>query len=211
MWLVDLILFIGHAQLVSIMRYLSSFAAEKNICVLLINGVVGGGTRPPPPPTLPSSSISDESHYHHHIHFQQQNQNQVSIFASTYGKPALGKTFMYCVDTHLFLSKVPRRKEDAEKMMMMAAAAAGRRRDSSTRYWRRGNNNDHDDNDDRHALTADKNKPEFWKEVRVCEVLTDRLAGKEGRWGCFDIVSAFFFPLCFFLCLRIERAGVMYG
>ncbi|KAI9812153.1 MAG: hypothetical protein M1827_004819 [Pycnora praestabilis] len=42
--------------------------------------------------------------------------DNVSIFSSTLGKPALGKSFAYCVDMQVFLSKIPRTREDAEEI-----------------------------------------------------------------------------------------------
>ncbi|KAL8787902.1 MAG: hypothetical protein Q9213_001929 [Squamulea squamosa] len=40
--------------------------------------------------------------------------DQVSVFSSTVGKPALGKHFSYLVGTSIFLSTLPRSKDDAD-------------------------------------------------------------------------------------------------
>ncbi|RDI84779.1 Alpha-glucosidase [Venturia inaequalis] len=40
--------------------------------------------------------------------------DQVSIFAGTNARPALGKTFIYQLDLHLLVSSVPKRRRDAE-------------------------------------------------------------------------------------------------
>lgn len=40
--------------------------------------------------------------------------DQVSIFASTIVRPALGKAFGYHIDLHLLLSQLPKRRRDAE-------------------------------------------------------------------------------------------------
>lgn len=41
-------------------------------------------------------------------------QENVSVFASTMGKPALGRTYANLIDTSIFISKVPKTKDDAE-------------------------------------------------------------------------------------------------
>ena len=39
--------------------------------------------------------------------------DNASIFSSTFGKPALGRTYAYLIDTSIFLSNIPKAKEDA--------------------------------------------------------------------------------------------------
>lgn len=42
-------------------------------------------------------------------------EDNVSIFASTIGKPALGRTFAHQVDTSIILSTLPETRKDAER------------------------------------------------------------------------------------------------
>ena len=167
---------IGHAQLISLMRRLTSLARENNICVLLINGVVG--TRAPSSSSSSTSLIDQQQPQPNQKNSTAREENHVSMFSSTYGRPALGKSFMYCVDTHLFLSRMPRSREDAE----MAFVGTTKVPNDGSRSW---------------------------KEVGVCEVLTDRLAGRERRWGCFEFVS--FLSFLFFLFLVVLKGlGMMW-
>jgi len=85
----------GQALLVSFMRNLSHLATRHHTCIILTNAAVG----------LASSSDSSS--------FKRRPEDNVSIFSSTVGKPALGKTFTYLIDTSIFLSVVPKRMEDA--------------------------------------------------------------------------------------------------
>lgn len=77
------------------MRSLRHLTTRHNICTLLLNSAVGFS------PNLTS--------YH------RQSSSNASIFSSTLGKPALGKSYAYCIDTSVFLSRVPKGREDAEK------------------------------------------------------------------------------------------------
>ena len=40
--------------------------------------------------------------------------DNVSIFASISGKPALGRTYTYLIDTSIFLSTIPKTQDDVE-------------------------------------------------------------------------------------------------
>ena len=55
-------------------------------------------------------------------------EDNVSIFASTSGKPALGRTYACLIDTSVFMSSIPETKDDAE------VAFGGDGRDTSN--WR---------------------------------------------------------------------------
>lgn len=77
------------------MRSLRHLTTRHNICTLLLNSAVG---------LSPSLTI-----YH------RQSTSNASIFSSTLGKPALGKSYAYCIDTSVFISRVPKGSEDAEK------------------------------------------------------------------------------------------------
>ena len=77
------------------MRSLHYLTARYQICTLLINAAV-------------SLNPSNNPNYHQGL------EDNASIFTSTVGKPALGKVFAHLIDTSLFLSSIPKTKEDAE-------------------------------------------------------------------------------------------------
>lgn len=77
------------------MRSLHRLTVPYTICVLMTNSIVGVHT-------------SSNPQYRRHP------EGDVSIFASIIGKPALGKTFTYLVDTSIFLSSLPKTRDDAE-------------------------------------------------------------------------------------------------
>ena len=77
------------------MRSLHLSTSRRRICTLLINAVVGTSRNKKPDP----NKESDEN---------------ASKFASTSGKPALGKTYTYLIDTSILLSSIPKTKADAE-------------------------------------------------------------------------------------------------
>ncbi|MCJ1387699.1 hypothetical protein MMC18_000542 [Xylographa bjoerkii] len=80
------------------LRILSHLTTSNSLCTLLINGVV-----------LNTSSI--KSSFHGRTYHPSDN---VSIYVSTSGKPALGRTYTYLIDTSVFLSTVPKTQDDAE-------------------------------------------------------------------------------------------------
>ena len=84
----------GQALLASLMRSLSHLTARNSLCTILTNTAVG----------INSSKNPD---------YQRRPEEHVSVFASTLGKPALGKTFTYLIDTSVFLSSVPKTSADA--------------------------------------------------------------------------------------------------
>ncbi|KAI4176848.1 MAG: hypothetical protein LQ348_005924 [Seirophora lacunosa] len=84
----------GHALLANFMRSLHQLTRRRHICTLILNAAVG--------------LRSQNTQYH------RRPEDQVSVFASTTGKPGLGKHFSYLVDTSIFLSTLPRSKDDAE-------------------------------------------------------------------------------------------------
>ncbi|KAL9098238.1 MAG: hypothetical protein Q9163_006069 [Psora crenata] len=84
----------GQALLASLMRTLQQLTCRHHICTIIVNGAVG----------MQASR---------HPEYQRRPNDCVSIFASTLAKPALGKTFSYHVDTSVFLSIVPKTKQDA--------------------------------------------------------------------------------------------------
>lgn len=76
------------------MRSLHHLTRHRHICSLIVNGAVGlrqQGTQ-----------------------YQPTTNDRVSVFASTTGRPALGKHFTYLVDTSIYISMLPRSKEDAD-------------------------------------------------------------------------------------------------
>ncbi|KAL8933153.1 MAG: hypothetical protein Q9216_006500 [Gyalolechia sp. 2 TL-2023] len=84
----------GHAILASFMRSLHHLTKHRQICTLIVNAAVG--LRP------------QGTQYH------SKADGHASIFASTTGRPALGKHFSYLVDTSIYLSMLPRSREDAD-------------------------------------------------------------------------------------------------
>lgn len=84
----------GQGLMTSLMRSLEHLTNRHYICTILINAAVG----------INASSNSK---------YPRRPEDNVSIFSSTLGKPALGKTFTYLIDTSIFLSLVPKTKEDA--------------------------------------------------------------------------------------------------
>ena len=84
----------GQALLASFMRSLHHLTSRYHICTILINAAVG-------------KTISSNPDYQHGP------REDVSIFSSTMGKPALGKTFTFLIDTSVFLSTVPKTSNDA--------------------------------------------------------------------------------------------------
>lgn len=77
------------------MRSLHHLSVKFAICTIVTNSVVG---------VHPSANPQ----YH------RRPEDNVSIFASIMGKPALGKTFAYLVDISILLSSLPKTREDAE-------------------------------------------------------------------------------------------------
>lgn len=84
----------GQALLTTSFRTLSHLTHRHHILTLLINAAVG---------LTPSNPF-----------YPRRPDDNASIFGSTQGKPALGRVFAYLIDTSIFMSMVPKRKEDAE-------------------------------------------------------------------------------------------------
>lgn len=84
----------GQALLASFMRSLHHLTSRHYICTILTNAAVG-------------MNPSNNPEYQHGP------RENVSIFSSTMGKPALGKTFTFLIDTSIFLSAVPKAIDDA--------------------------------------------------------------------------------------------------
>lgn len=77
------------------MRSLCLLTSRRKICTILVNAVVG----------LKRSKNPDST---------RESDDNVSIFTSTSGKPALGKTYTYLIDTSILLSSLPQKEVDAE-------------------------------------------------------------------------------------------------
>lgn len=84
----------GQALLASFMRSLHYLTSRHHICTILTNAAVG-------------KNLSNNLEYRHGP------REDVSIFSSTRGKPALGKTFPFLIDASVFLSTVPKTSGDA--------------------------------------------------------------------------------------------------
>ena len=84
----------GHALLASFMRSLHFLTSRHHICTILTNAAVG------------LNASSNQA-------YKRRPEDNVSVFSSTIGKPALGKTFTYLIDTSIFLSAIPKAGNDA--------------------------------------------------------------------------------------------------
>ncbi|KAI9758366.1 MAG: hypothetical protein M4579_003105 [Chaenotheca gracillima] len=149
----------GHALLTTFMRSLSLLTARHSLITMLLNSAAQTKSQ-----SLQSrrTARDDEDVSNDDPPLRNSNtyksSQSISIFASTSGKPALGALFLSCADMHVFLSRVPRTREDAEK-------ALGR---------------------GEHPRHTTESAPS-WREVGVFEVLLDRHGDRLGGWGTFDI------------------------
>ena len=98
----------GQALLVSLMRSLRHLTSLHRLCTILTNAAVGTSADSRKNPNYQYRGPADNA----------------SLFASTLGRPALGKTFSYLIDTSVFLSSVPKLKDDA----IVAFGQTGERR-----------------------------------------------------------------------------------
>lgn len=92
-------------MLASCMRSLQHLTKGRNVCTVLVNAAAG--------------LRQQNTQYHCRA------DDQASVFSSTLGKPALGKHFSYLIDTSIFLSTLPRSKEDADIAYNVAPVASG--------------------------------------------------------------------------------------
>ena len=76
------------------MRSLRHLTTRQQICTIISNAVVGL--------VLSKNQL-----------YQQKPEENASIFYSIAGKPALGKSFTYLIDTSIMLSSLPKTAEDA--------------------------------------------------------------------------------------------------
>ncbi|MCJ1436757.1 hypothetical protein MMC27_006139 [Xylographa pallens] len=86
------------ALLTHSLRILSHLTTSNNLCTILVNGIVS------------NTSSAKGSLYGRAYH----PSDDVSIFASVSGKPALGRTYTYLIDASIFLSTIPKTQDDAE-------------------------------------------------------------------------------------------------
>ena len=84
----------GQALLARCMRTIQHLTTRHQLCSILINSAVGLR-----PSANPQHRLMPD--------------DDVSIFASSLGKPALGKAFTFFIDTSVFLSLMPKTQEDA--------------------------------------------------------------------------------------------------
>lgn len=172
----------GHASLLSFTRNLSGLATDQRICILMLNGSVSvPGARQEPSavmsPTPPTTKIP-----HTHLrprHSSQADTNQVSIFPWPTDKPALGKAFTHCVDTHVFLSKIPSsvlRSPHATRKLL-----AGTRAESVVEV---GAEVRSEAGEIEH--TSISSEWDGRRDVSSCEILADRFSTRQGRWCCFS-------------------------
>ena len=76
------------------MRSLQHLTRRNSVCTVVVNAAVGS-----------RSQIAQHC---------RRVDDQASVFSSTLGKPALGKHFPRLIDTSIFLSTLPRSREDAD-------------------------------------------------------------------------------------------------
>ena len=84
----------GQALLTSFMRSFYHLTAHHHICSIIVNAVVGFD---------PMKSTKHQRRPDEHI----------SVFSSTLGKPALGKSFANLIDTSVLITTIPRKSKDA--------------------------------------------------------------------------------------------------
>jgi hypothetical protein len=101
----------GQSLFVTFMRSLSHFTATHNISTILINTAVT-----PRPNYVTDTSLTGPpgTWVEDPTARQPSFLDQPSIFAASTARPALGKPLTYCVDLHLFLSELPKRRRDSE-------------------------------------------------------------------------------------------------
>lgn len=99
----------AQALLTTSLRSLHHVTASHSICTLLVNAAVSLSPA--------ANSIYGNSH---------RPSENASIFSSTNGKPALGRTYAYLIDTSIFLSSIPKTREDAEVAYAGSGDSAGR-------------------------------------------------------------------------------------
>lgn len=87
------------------MRSLQHLTRRRNVCTVVVNAAVG---------------LRRQSTQYH-----RRPDDQASVFSSTLGKPALGRHFSYLIDTSIFLSTLPRSKEDADIAYNVDQVASG--------------------------------------------------------------------------------------
>lgn len=118
----------AHGLLTLLSHTLHTMTHTSNILTILHNSTV------PSKPTTTSTSLSTSTsnynytyptttgakthnqHQHQHPRAQPQISNPTSIFPSNTAKPALGQIFTQFPELHLFLSRLPKRREDAEML-----------------------------------------------------------------------------------------------
>lgn len=83
------------ALISTFLRSLTHLTRHYTLCTILLNATVSSN---------PTANAYSSRH----------RQDNVSIFASATGKPALGKTYAHMIDTSIIMSRVPKRKEDAD-------------------------------------------------------------------------------------------------
>jgi hypothetical protein len=127
----------AHGHLALLSHTLHTMTHTSNILTILHNSTV-----PSKPTSISTSTSTSKYNYNyptttgartHHQHSRAQTpqvQNRSSIFPSNTAKPALGQIFTQFPDLHLFLSRLPKRREDAEIIY-------GRDEDSSLGYGNR--------------------------------------------------------------------------
>lgn len=84
----------GQALMARFFRSLNQLTTIHKICTILVNASVG-----------PSNAHQTQ---------QRIQDDNVSLFASVSGKPGLGQAYAHLIDVSIFVSSLPKRREDAE-------------------------------------------------------------------------------------------------
>lgn len=147
----------------------TSSSPYTNLCTVILNGAVSTRTHASGESDAMESLSTAQ-------HGTSSSSSSPSVFPFVSSKPALGQTFPFYIDLHLFVNCVSR--EDVMRMVYSrqvglatteaeAEAIAGKTRVSDGRCYNIENNHQ--------------------QHVSILEVLTDRYGPRTGRWGAFAI------------------------
>ena len=104
----------GHGLLTLLSLTLHTMTHTSNILTILHNGTLPSKTSSTPHTYPTATSMGTNSRNQNQNLRQPQIPNPSSIFLSNPAKPALGQIFTQFPELHLFISKLPKRREDAE-------------------------------------------------------------------------------------------------
>ncbi|KAI9864496.1 MAG: hypothetical protein M1824_005201 [Vezdaea acicularis] len=114
----------AQALLVSFTRSLSRLTRQHDLLTLLLNDAVGLVPYNPPPPKVLDTDTDASTQQHERPH--QSAREDVSIFASSHGRPALGRTWGHCIDMQIWLSMQPREGGREVRVLEVVSEREGR-------------------------------------------------------------------------------------